>query len=87
MAEGIAGSASPSVDNETGNNRSFLMALCEGGLQYVKVTKIFKKNVLLMFPHENSHFRYLDNVVTPPAPSDTVVRWSVRYLYEKKDVA
>lgn len=87
VAEGIAGGAPPSLDKDSGNNRSYLMALCEGGLQYVKITGILKKNVELMFVDDNSNFRYLDNVVTPPAPSETMVRWSVRYLADKDDVA
>ena len=30
------------------------------------------------------NIRYLDEAVTPPAPRDTMVRWSVRFLVDKK---
>lgn len=30
------------------------------------------------------NIRYLDEAVTPPAPHDTIVRWSVRFLVDKK---
>lgn len=87
VAEGIAGMAPHSHDTESGNNRSFLMSLCENGQQYVKVTKVFKKNVALMFMQPDPNIRYLDEVVTPPAPSDTMVKWSVTYLVDKNQEA
>ena len=83
MAEGIARSPSPTNNLEGRDDRSFLMSLCEGGLQNVKVTRVYKKKVDLMFVEGNSGIRYLDDVVTPPAPNDTFVKWSVRYLVHK----
>ena len=83
MAEGIARSPSPTPNLESGSDYSFLMSLCEGGLQNVKVTRIYKKKVDLMFFKEKSGKRYLDDVVTPPAPDDTYTKWSVRWLVQK----
>lgn len=83
VAEGIARSPSPTHNLESGSDRSFLMSLCEGGLQNVKVTRVYKKKVDLMFFEENSGVRYLDDVVTPPAPADTFTKWSVRWLVQK----
>ena len=45
--------------------------------------KDVQQNVELMFTKENPTFQYLDQVVTPPAPSNTTIKWSVRYLVEK----
>ena len=87
VAEGIAGEA-PKPANSGGNmDRSYMMTLCEDGLQQVKVTKIYKKNVKLMYTEDNPTLQYLDEVVTPPAPSNTTVKWSVRYLVEKGEDA
>ena len=64
-----------------------LQAKGDEGQQAVKVTKVYKKSVELMFPAENAHVRYLEEAVAPPAASDTTVMWSIRYLVEKeKDV-
>jgi hypothetical protein len=87
VAEGIACSPSPAWNSESGSDRSFLMSLCEGGLQNVKVTRVYKKKVVLMFEGENPGHRYLDDVVTPPAPTNTTVRWSERYLVMKENEA
>lgn len=81
------GSQPPVLNTKAGTEQSFLMSLCEGGLQYVKVTRVYKKNVELMFVDEKSSHQYLDDVVTPPAPTDTTVKWSVRYLVEKEKEA
>jgi hypothetical protein len=53
VAEGIAGSAPPDVDKESGNERSYLMTLCEAGEQYVTITKVHMRNAVLMFLHAN----------------------------------
>ena len=87
IAEGIAGTAPPPYNPESSLERSYLMTLCEDGLQKVKVTKIYKKNVLLMFTEDNPTLQYLDQVVTPPAPHNTTVKWSVRFLVEKDQEA
>lgn len=87
MAEGIAGGPSQTQNTDSGTNHSFLMSLCEGGLQNVKVTRVYKKNVELMFAGKNAGDRYLDDVVSPPAPNDTTMRWSVRYLVMKEKEA
>ena len=49
VAEGLAGNPSMTRNTEAHTEQSFLMLLCEGGLQYVKVTRVHKKNVELMF--------------------------------------
>lgn len=87
VAEGIAGSEPTTHVPDSRADRSFLMTLCEGGLQSVKVTKVYKKHVLLMFTEDNPTLQYLDQAVTPPAPNDTTVKWSVRYLVEKEEDA
>lgn len=87
VAEGIACSPSQTLKSDSASDQSFLMSLCEGGLQNVKVTRVYKKKVELMFVGENPGHRYLDDVVTPPAPNDTTVRWSVRYLVMKENEA
>lgn len=84
VAEGIAGSAPAAHNPDSNGDRSLLTTLCADGLQSVKVTRVFKKNVLLMFTEDNPTLQFLDQVVTPPAPSDTNVQWSVRYLVEKE---
>ena len=43
VVKGIARSMSPPRDTKSGIDRSFLMSLCEDGLQKVKVTKMHKK--------------------------------------------
>ena len=83
MAEGIAGSAPPAYDPDTGNDRSYLGTLCEEGQQYVTVTRVFKKNVGLMSEHGSSWIRNLDEAVTAPDAFDRMVRWSVRFLVDK----
>lgn len=87
VAEGIAGNAPEAHVPAACEDRSYLMSLCEGGLQTVKVTRVYKKNVLLMFTEDNPTLQYLDQVVTPPAPPDTNVKWSVRYLVGKAEDA
>ena len=73
----------PPHNPDTNTERSYLSALCDDGQQAVKVTKVLKKNVQLMFPSENAQLRYLEDAATPPAPSETSVKWSIRYLVEK----
>ena len=83
VAEGIAGSTPPTQNWASTIDRSYLSALCDDGQQAVRVTKVYKKNVELMFPALNAQLRYLEDVVTPPATSDTTVKWPIRYLVEK----
>lgn len=83
VAEGIAGSAPPTHDPETWDDRSYLMSLCEAGQQYVAITRVHKKNVELMFGHRNPAIRTLDEAVTAPTVCDRTVRWSVRWLVDK----
>lgn len=83
VAEGIAGSTPPQQDTANGNERSFLMALCEGGDQYVMVTGAYKKSVKVMFPHANTAIRHLEDAVLAPAVSDKTIKWSARYLVDK----
>lgn len=83
MAEGIAGTAPPDVDKESGNERSYLMTLSEAGEQYVTITKVHRRSAVLMFLHANPEFRNLDDVVDAPAVCDKTVKWSVRYLVDK----
>lgn len=87
VADGIVGNAPPSHNTEGGNDRSFLMSLCEAGQQNVTVTNVFKKSVELMFMHGNSRIRNLDEVVIAPDATDRTVRWSVRYLVHKVEEA
>lgn len=87
MAEGIAGSTPRPRCTEEGIGMSLLMELCEDGQQLVKVTKLHKRNTELMFPEENAGFKYLDDYVSPPAPANTFVTWSTRYLAEKDEEA
>lgn len=82
MAEGIAGTTPAQRSAEVSLARSLLMELCEDGQQMVKVTKVHKKNTELMYPEETAMSAYLDEFLTPPAPSDTYVTWSTRYLVE-----
>ena len=86
--EGIVGGAPPPTHHEDGMCRNLLMELCEDGQQTVKVTKVHKKNTEFMFPKENACSEFLDDYATPPppAPSDTLVTWSTRYLVDKEDV-
>lgn len=87
VAEGIAGSAPPAVDTMSGNERSYLMTLCEAGQQYVSVTKVHKKSVELMFMHANPYIRNLDEVIVAPVLCDRTVRWSARYLVDKATIS
>ena len=59
------------------------MSHCEGGLQNVKVTRVYKKKMDLMFFEENYGMRYLDDVVTPPAFADTYSKCCVQWLVQK----
>ena len=83
VAEGITGSTSSTHTTDGGNDRSFLMSLCEAGQQSVIITGVYKKNVELMFMHANSAICYLEEVVTAPAVCDNTIEWSVRYLVDK----
>lgn len=83
VADGIVGREPPSQSTINGNDRSFLMSLCEAGQQNVTVTNVFKKSVELMSTHPNSGIRYLDEVVIAPVAADRTVLWSVRYLVHK----
>ena len=82
VAEGVAGSTPAQRSAEGGLARSLLMELCEDGQQMVQVTKVHKKNTELMYPEETAMSAYLDEFLTPPAPSNTFVTWSTRYLVE-----
>lgn len=87
VAEGIAGKAPPVCNTEASIARSLIRELCEEGQQMVTVTKLHKKNTELMFPEEHNGSKYLDDYVTPPASSDTSVKWATWYLAEKEDQA
>lgn len=83
VAEGITGSAPLPRETEGGICRSLLMELCEGGQQMVKVTHVHKKFTELMYPEPSAGPGFLDDYVSPPAPSDTFVAWASRYLVLK----
>ena len=85
VAEGIAGSKPPPKDTEGGICRSLLLELCKDGQQTVKVTKLHRKGIYLMFPEDNAHSAFLDDYVSPPAHSNTYATWSTRYLAYKTD--
>lgn len=51
----------------------------------MRVTKVYRKNTELLFPDDNTRSKYLDDYVCPPAPMETIVKWSTRYLSEKLD--
>ena len=87
IAEGIAGTAPAPYNYSSSMDQTYLSKLCEDGLQNVTVTRIYKKNVLLMFTDPNPTLQYLDQVVTPPAPPDLTVKWNVQYLVEKEEDA
>lgn len=61
------------------------MELCEDGRQMVMVTKMHKKCTELMYPDVTPCSKYLDDFATPPAPNNTFVMWSTRYLVERED--
>ena len=83
VAEGIAGSAPAAVDNGLNIAQTLLMELCEDGKQLVRVTKVHKKNVQLMYPDLNAKLQHLEDFTTPLAPNNTWVMWSTCYLVEK----
>lgn len=83
MAEGIAGSTPSTQDNTGGNDKSFLMSLCEAGQQSVTITGVYKRNVDLMFMHSNTTIQHLEDVVLAPALCDKTIKWSVRFLVDK----
>lgn len=74
------------MDTESGNERSYLMAMCEAGQQYVKLTKVHRKGGEMMFDHANPYIRNLDEAVAAPVLCDRTVRWSTRYLVDKASV-
>lgn len=83
MAEGISGSTPSTRSTDFGNDRSFLLSLCEAGQQSVTITGVYKKNVQLMFMHANTAIRHLEDVATASAACDKTIEWSVRYLVDK----
>jgi hypothetical protein len=60
-----------------------MLELQEDGRQLVKVTKVHRKNTKLMHPELTPWARYIDDFTTPPAPPDTFLTWTTRYLKEK----
>lgn len=82
MAEGVAGCTPSQRSPGDSIARTLLMELCEDGQQMMKVTKMHKKNTELMYPEDTELSAYLDDFLSPPAPSDTYVTWSTRYLVE-----
>lgn len=85
VAEGIAGDTPPLVHTGESIGRNILRQLCESDQQMLKVTNIIKKNTELMYPDDTTFSMYLDDYISPPAPSFTRVTWSTRYLVEKDD--
>lgn len=83
MAEGIAGITTTRRSPQDASCRSLLAELCEEGKQMLKLTKIHRKNTLLMFPDEDAQAKVLEQFVDPPAHSNTYVMWAARYLVEK----
>lgn len=83
MAEGIAGVPAYEEHGGDQSERSELLALREEGKQMVKVTKMFKKNIELFYPEDHAGSKFLDDFLVPPAPANTTVTWSRRYLREK----
>jgi hypothetical protein len=86
VAEGIAGGAPVIPNSQGGLCRNLLLELCEGDKQVVTVTKMLRKNTELMFPDVIPCTLFLDNFLTPPAPSGTHVTWLSRYLRDKAEV-
>ena len=85
VAEGIAGRAPSQLDPESPIDDTYMKTLFEDGLQNVTVTRVFKRNVELMYAERTSPQRFLDDVVTPPAKPGTTTKWSVRFLVPKED--
>ena len=85
VAEGIAGRVPSQLDPESPIDNSYMKLLYEDGLQNVTVTRVFKRNVELMYPDRTSPIRFLDDVLIPPAPPDTTAKWCVRYLVPKEE--
>ena len=85
VAEGIAGRASAQLDLESPIDNIYMKTLCEDGLQDVTVTRVYKKNVPLMYAERTSPWRFLDDVTSPPAPFGTTVKWCVRYLVPREE--
>lgn len=80
VAEGIAGGL-PTPKNSAANTcMSLLMELCDPGKQMVKVTCIHKKGTIVMYPEDNAGAPYVDDYMTPPAPSETYLTWCTQYL-------
>ena len=86
VAEGIAGGTISTQTPGSGNDRSYLMSLCEAGQQSVMVTGVYKKNVELMFLHANTAVRYLEDVVTAQVACDKTIEWSALYVVDKAAV-
>lgn len=85
VAEGIAGKAPIQHHPESPIDNTYMKKLFEEGLQNVTVTRVFKRNVPLMYPDGPPSQRFLDDVVSPPARSGTMAKWSVRFLVPKEE--
>jgi hypothetical protein len=85
VAEGIAGGTPPPKASAAGVGMSLLMELCDSGKQMVKVTHIHKKGQIVMYPEDNAGLPYLDDYMTPPAPTDTYATWCTQYLYPMEE--
>jgi hypothetical protein len=63
-----------------------LNSLREAGQQYVTVTKVHRKDQVLMYLHTNPLIRRMDEALAANAVCDRTVRWSARYLIDKAAV-
>lgn len=61
------------------------MELCEDGQQMVKITHVHRKKTELMYPESGTGSGFIDDYVSPPAPSGTFVAWATRYLVLKEE--
>jgi hypothetical protein len=85
VAEGIAGSRPATRQPEDASCTSLLAELRDEGKQMVQVTWMHKKNTELMYPELDEIGLFLDDFVTPPAPSNTYVPWCTQFLRAKQE--
>lgn len=59
---------------------NLLPSLSREGVHFVKVSKVHKKNVLVMYILGNLFIKCLEEVIDGKAPKDTLLKWGMCYL-------
>lgn len=85
IAEGVALHHPESILANGRESNNLLLQLESESTQYVQITYVHKKGTPLLHIVQDSGIYNIGDVLSPPAPTGTYIKWSTRYLVPMED--